>query len=65
MTTHDNRIEGWKGIAAYLGVTERTARTRERMGGIKVVRQQPWPGARKVFVSATPDMLQPPTSVLQ
>lgn len=66
MTTHDrDRIEGWKGIAAYLGVDERTAKRREKMGGIRVARHPPWPGARKVFVSATPDMLQPPTNVLQ
>ena len=65
MTTHDNRIEGWKGIAAYLGVGVRTARRREKMGGIRVVRERPWPTARKEYVSATPEMLRPPTNVLQ
>lgn len=64
MTVTD-RLEGWKAIAAHLGVTERTARMREKMGGIRVVRERPWPCARKAFVAATPDMLRPPTDVLQ
>lgn len=64
MTTTD-RIEGWKAIAAHLGIDERTARRRERLGGIRVLRERPWPGARKTFVAATPEMLRPPTEVLQ
>lgn len=63
--TATDRLEGWKAIAAHLGIDERTARRRERMGGIRVLRERPWPGARKTFVAATPEMLRPPTDVLQ
>lgn len=52
------RLEGWGAIALYLGVSEKTARTRARNGGIKVHRSPPWPGARKAFVWADPDELR-------
>lgn len=64
MTTTD-RIEGWKAIAAHMGVTVPTAQKRAKMGGITVIRELPWPGAKKAFVSATPDMLRLPQAPQQ